>query len=73
MLQTLSIKDVGKHREIEIEIKFNIDFPFFDMVIGPILEIRLKQMIIETFKNIERYINKQEGIEKIRFNKIIEI
>lgn len=72
MFQIFLVKDAGKYREIEIEIKFNIDFPVFDIIFGYILEIRLKQMIRETFKNIERYMNKQEGIEKIRFNKIIE-
>src|SRR3989304_1553215 len=29
MFQTLSVKDTGKYREIEMEIKFNIDFPVF--------------------------------------------
>lgn len=72
MYQTLSVKDAGKYREIEMEIKFNIDFLVFDIIIGPILEIRLKQMIVQTFKNIESYLNRKEGIVKIRFNKIIE-
>lgn len=72
MFQTLSVRDAGEYREIEMEIKFHINFPVFDIIIGPILEVRLRQMITQTFKNIESYLNRKEGIVKIRFNKIIE-
>lgn len=70
MFQTISVKDMGKHRKIEMEIKFNIDFPLFDIIFGYILEIRLRRMIIESFKNIEGYMNKKEGVRKIRFANI---
>ena len=72
MFQTLSVKDMGKVREIEMEIKYNIDFPVFDIIFSPILQYRLKQMITETFRNIESYINNQEGVMKTRFIAIIE-
>ena len=72
MFQTISVKDMGGHRKIEMEIKFNIDFPIFDIIFGYILELRLMQMIKETFKNIESYLNNKEGVTKIRFSKIVE-
>lgn len=58
MFQTFSVRDMGRHREIEMEIKFNINFPIFDIILGSILEVRLKQMILETIKNIESQIHK---------------
>lgn len=53
MLQTIALKDMGNYSKIKVDIEFNINFPFFDIILGPILEMRLKQMIMETIKNIE--------------------
>lgn len=58
MFQTFSVRDIGKHREIKMEIKSNINFPIFDIILGSILEVRLKQMTLDAIKNIESQIQK---------------
>lgn len=55
--QSISIEDMGKYRNISAEIKFEMRFWLLDLIIGPILARRSKELIIETFRNVENKIN----------------
>lgn len=53
MFQSIIIKNDGTKKEIQIEIKFYIRFFLFDIIFGKLLEVRLKQMVVETLKKID--------------------
>ena len=67
MFQTIDIKNKNGKKEVKIEIKFYISFFLFDWIFGPILEIRLKQMIVQTLEKLDNKIrakNLKKGISR---------
>ena len=70
MFQTIEMNKTGKFADISIEIKFYIRFSLFDLISGPILERRLKRMLVETVKKVEnearrKKIGKGKGIREL--------
>ena len=53
MFQTIDVEKKGKFNYITIEIKFYISFFLFDRIIGPILELRLKDMLNGTLLKLK--------------------
>lgn len=72
MFQTIMIERKGEFNYISIEIKFYISFFLFDRIIGPILELRLKDMLNGTLLKLQEDLeakNKRLGI--VRESEII--
>lgn len=72
MFQTIEIEKKGKFNYISIEIKFYINFFLFDRTVGPILELRLKDMLTGTLLKLKENLeakNKKQGI--VRMSEII--
>ena len=61
MFQSITIKKQGNFNLIKMEIKFYLSVPLFDLISGPILEKRLKVMIVETLKKIDNEIKKNNA------------
>lgn len=59
MLQTILIKKKGKYSEVEIEIKFKINFFLLDFLFGYILERRLEIMVRETLLSLQERLNRE--------------
>jgi hypothetical protein len=53
MIQTIDIEKRQGFNYITMQIKFNINFFLFDFIFGPILEIRLKKMIVGTLEKLK--------------------
>jgi ribosome-associated toxin RatA of RatAB toxin-antitoxin module len=54
MYQNIDNQAKDKYCEITIEIKFKINFFLFDFIFGPILEARLRDMIVSTLEKLKK-------------------
>jgi hypothetical protein len=68
MFQAIKIEKKGKFNDISIEIKFYISFFLFDRIVGPILELRLKDMLLGTLLKLKEDLeakNKKLGVVRV--------
>jgi hypothetical protein len=71
MFQTIEVEKRGKLNYISIEIKFYISFFLFDKAIGPILELRLKEMLSGTLLKLKQDLEAKD--KKLGISRMSEI